>query len=151
MGLTHPLFLWKTDVWEQPVFFYWMILLCIRPIYHCPSCNLCRVGHGLGIDFYHCMKCNCCLGKGLVDHKCLEKALETNCPICCEFLFTSSATVRPLPCGHYMHSACFQVKLQIILYSMLLSLTCKDFWELIHFIQVCLSLIMLSLPGICLQ
>ncbi|KAK4735905.1 hypothetical protein R3W88_010166 [Solanum pinnatisectum] len=79
-----------------------------RPIYHCPSCNLCRVGHGLGIDFYHCMKCNCCLGKGLVDHKCLEKALETNCPICCEFLFTSSATVRPLPCGHYMHSACFQ-------------------------------------------
>lgn len=79
-----------------------------RPVYHCPSCNLCRVGHGLGIDFYHCMKCNCCLGKSLIEHKCLEKALETNCPICCEFLFTSSATVRPLPCGHYMHSACFQ-------------------------------------------
>ncbi|KAF3628022.1 putative HBS1-like protein-like [Capsicum annuum] len=79
-----------------------------RPVYHCPSCNLCRVGHGLGIDFYHCMKCNCCLGKSLMEHKCLEKALETNCPICCEFLFTSSATVRPLPCGHYMHSACFQ-------------------------------------------
>ncbi|VFQ87175.1 unnamed protein product [Cuscuta campestris] len=79
-----------------------------RSVYHCPSCNLCRLGKGLGIDFYHCMKCNCCMGISLVEHKCLEKALETNCPICCEFLFTSSATVRPLPCGHYMHSACFQ-------------------------------------------
>ncbi|KAK4484224.1 hypothetical protein RD792_011447 [Penstemon davidsonii] len=79
-----------------------------REVYHCPFCNLCRVGKGLGIDFFHCMTCNCCLGMKLVDHKCLEKGLETNCPICCDFLFTSSATVRALPCGHYMHSACFQ-------------------------------------------
>ncbi|XP_038724888.1 zinc finger protein BRUTUS-like isoform X1 [Tripterygium wilfordii] len=79
-----------------------------RTIYHCPFCNLCRVGSGLGIDYFHCMTCNCCLGIKLVNHKCLEKGLETNCPICCDFLFTSSATVRALPCGHYMHSACFQ-------------------------------------------
>ncbi|KAJ6672632.1 RING FINGER AND CHY ZINC FINGER DOMAIN-CONTAINING PROTEIN 1 [Salix viminalis] len=79
-----------------------------RSVYHCPFCNLCRVGKGLGIDFFHCMTCNCCLGIKLVNHKCLEKGLETNCPICCDFLFTSSATVRALPCGHYMHSACFQ-------------------------------------------
>lgn len=79
-----------------------------RTVYHCPFCNLCRLGKGLGIDFFHCMKCNCCLSLKLVNHKCLEKSLETNCPICCEFLFTSSATVRALPCGHYMHSACFQ-------------------------------------------
>uniref|UniRef100_A0A7N0RBR3 Zinc finger protein n=1 Tax=Kalanchoe fedtschenkoi TaxID=63787 RepID=A0A7N0RBR3_KALFE len=79
-----------------------------RSIYHCPFCNLCRVGKGLGIDYFHCMTCNCCLGMKLVDHKCLEKSLETNCPICCDFLFTSSAAVRALPCGHYMHSACFQ-------------------------------------------
>ena len=78
-------------------------------MYHCPFCNLCRVGRGLGIDYFHCMTCNCCLGIKLVNHKCLEKGLETNCPICCDFLFTSSATVRALPCGHYMHSACFQV------------------------------------------
>lgn len=57
------------------------------------------------------MKCNCCLALKLVNHKCLEKSLETNCPICCEFLFTSSATVRSLPCGHFMHSACFQVSI----------------------------------------
>ncbi|XP_050237589.1 zinc finger protein BRUTUS [Mercurialis annua] len=79
-----------------------------RTVYHCPFCNLCRVGKGLGIDFFHCMTCNCCLGIKLVNHKCLEKGLETNCPICCDFMFTSSATVRALPCGHYMHSACFQ-------------------------------------------
>ncbi|KAL5539305.1 hypothetical protein UlMin_045416 [Ulmus minor] len=79
-----------------------------RTVYHCPFCNLCRVGQGLGIDYFHCMTCNCCLGIKLVNHKCLEKSLETNCPICCDFLFTSSATVRALPCGHYMHSACFQ-------------------------------------------
>lgn len=79
-----------------------------RTVYHCPFCNLCRLGSGLGIDFFHCMKCNCCLGMKLVDHKCREKGLESNCPICCDFLFTSSAAVRALPCGHFMHSACFQ-------------------------------------------
>ncbi|KAJ9676987.1 hypothetical protein PVL29_022132 [Vitis rotundifolia] len=79
-----------------------------RTVYHCPFCNLCRLGKGLGIDYFHCMTCNCCLGMKLVNHKCLEKGLETNCPICCDFLFTSSAAVRALPCGHFMHSACFQ-------------------------------------------
>ncbi|MBA0750870.1 hypothetical protein Gogos_002252 [Gossypium gossypioides] len=80
-----------------------------RNVYHCPFCNLCRVGKGLGDDFFHCMVCNCCLAKKLVDHKCREKGLEINCPICCDFLFTSSESVRALPCGHFMHSACFQV------------------------------------------
>ncbi|XP_058091485.1 zinc finger protein BRUTUS-like isoform X8 [Magnolia sinica] len=80
-----------------------------RIVYHCPFCNLCRLGNGLGVDFFHCMTCNCCLGMKLVEHNCREKGLETNCPICCDFLFTSSAAVRALPCGHFMHSACFQV------------------------------------------
>ncbi|CAN6451570.1 unnamed protein product [Victoria cruziana] len=79
-----------------------------RTVYHCPFCNLCRLGKGLGVDFFHCMTCNCCLGMQLVEHKCREKGLETNCPICCDFLFTSSASVKALPCGHFMHSACFQ-------------------------------------------
>ncbi|CAM0954074.1 unnamed protein product [Alopecurus aequalis] len=79
-----------------------------RSVYHCPFCNLCRLGEGLGTDFFHCMKCNCCLGMKLKEHKCREKMLEMNCPICCDFLFTSSAAVRGLPCGHFMHSACFQ-------------------------------------------
>ncbi|KXG22488.2 hypothetical protein SORBI_3009G222200 [Sorghum bicolor] len=79
-----------------------------RSVYHCPFCNLCRLGSGLGTDFFHCMKCNCCLGIKMIEHKCREKMLEMNCPICCDFLFTSSAPVKGLPCGHFMHSACFQ-------------------------------------------
>lgn len=79
-----------------------------RAVYHCPFCNLCRVGKGLGTDVFHCMNCNCCLGIKSQDHKCREKGLEINCPICCDFLFTSSATVKALPCGHYMHSDCFR-------------------------------------------
>ncbi|KAM0034139.1 putative transcription factor C2H2 family [Helianthus debilis subsp. tardiflorus] len=79
-----------------------------RTVYHCPFCNLCRLGQGLGIVFFNCMTCNYCLGIKLLDHKCREKGLETNCPICCDFLFTSSAAVKALPCGYFMHSACFQ-------------------------------------------
>ncbi|TVT96758.1 hypothetical protein EJB05_58031, partial [Eragrostis curvula] len=79
-----------------------------RSVYHCPFCNLCRLGNGLGTDFFHCMKCNCCLGMKLMEHKCRENLLEMNCPICCDSIFTSSAAVRGLPCGHFMHSACFQ-------------------------------------------
>ncbi|KAJ1398314.1 Zinc finger, CHY-type [Sesbania bispinosa] len=27
-----------------------------RTVYHCPFCNLCRLGKGLGVDFFHCMQ-----------------------------------------------------------------------------------------------
>ncbi|VAH78910.1 unnamed protein product [Triticum turgidum subsp. durum] len=68
------------------------------------------------------MKCNCCLGMKLTEHKCREKGLETNCPICCDFLFTSSAAVRALPCGHFMHSACSGIHLQSLHLSYLLQI-----------------------------
>lgn len=79
-----------------------------REIYHCPYCNLCRVGKGLGIDYFHCMNCNACMSKSLSVHPCREKCFEDNCPICHEFLFTSSSPVKALSCGHLMHSTCFQ-------------------------------------------
>ncbi|CAN7087226.1 unnamed protein product [Brassica oleracea var. botrytis] len=79
-----------------------------RSIYHCPYCNLCRVGEGLGIDYFHCMKCNACLSCSLKEHVCRENWLEVDCPICCEYIFTSRTVIKPLPCGHLMHSACFQ-------------------------------------------
>ncbi|KAL3640633.1 hypothetical protein CASFOL_015601 [Castilleja foliolosa] len=79
-----------------------------RQIYHCPYCNLCRVGKGLGIDYFHCMKCNACMSKSLFVHVCREKCLEDNCPICHEYIFTSSSPVKALPCGHLMHSYCFK-------------------------------------------
>lgn len=80
-----------------------------RQIYHCPYCNLCRLGKGLGIDYFHCMKCNACMSNSLFIHVCREKCLEDNCPICNEYIFTSNSPVKQLPCGHLMHSSCFQV------------------------------------------
>lgn len=80
-----------------------------RQIYHCPYCNLCRVGKGLGIDYFHCMNCNACMSRSLTEHVCREKCFEDNCPICHEYIFTSTSPVKALPCGHLMHSACFQV------------------------------------------
>ncbi|XP_076943225.1 zinc finger protein BRUTUS-like At1g74770 [Bidens hawaiensis] len=79
-----------------------------RKIYHCPYCNLCRVGKGLGIDYFHCMNCNACMSTSLSVHTCREKCLEDNCPICHEYIFTSKNPVKALPCGHIMHSSCFQ-------------------------------------------
>lgn len=79
-----------------------------RDIYHCPYCNLCRVGKGLGIDYFHCMTCNACMSRSLSVHKCREKCFEDNCPICNEYIFTSSSPVKALACGHLMHSTCFQ-------------------------------------------
>ncbi|CAN4088160.1 unnamed protein product [Withania somnifera] len=79
-----------------------------RQIYHCPFCNLCRLGKGLGVDYFHCMNCNACMSKSLSVHVCRENCLEENCPICHEYIFTSTNPVKALPCGHLMHSVCFQ-------------------------------------------
>lgn len=81
-----------------------------RKIYHCHSCNVCRAGRGLGKDYFHCMKCNQCMSmkyrfKG---HRCVERAMESDCPVCNEFLFTSTKPVKYLSCGHLMHRACFE-------------------------------------------
>ncbi|XP_021761695.1 zinc finger protein BRUTUS-like At1g18910 isoform X1 [Chenopodium quinoa] len=80
-----------------------------REIYHCPYCNLCRLGKGLGIDYFHCMKCNACMNRSLSSsHVCREKCIEDKCPICHEDMFTSSDPVKALACGHLMHSSCFE-------------------------------------------
>lgn len=79
-----------------------------REIYHCPYCNICRVGKGLGIDYFHCMKCNACMSRSLSVHMCREKCFEDKCPICHEDIFTSSIPIKALACGHLMHSTCFQ-------------------------------------------
>ena len=86
-----------------------------REIYHCPYCNLCRVGKGLGLDYFHCMNCNACMSRSLTMHICREKSLEDNCPICHEYIFTSCSPVKALPCGHVMHSTCFQVFLSFFI------------------------------------
>ncbi|KAF8940322.1 hypothetical protein BGZ58_006969 [Dissophora ornata] len=65
-----------------------------KNIYHCEECGICRVGQGPGKDFFHCKKCNVCIHIGIKDsHKCIEGNLERDCPICGEYLFTSTITV----------------------------------------------------------
>ncbi|GAX84312.1 hypothetical protein CEUSTIGMA_g11734.t1 [Chlamydomonas eustigma] len=77
-------------------------------IYHCPFCNICRRGRGLGVDFFHCMDCNACMSLSLFKaHVCRSKAMEADCPVCSECLFDSVHPVKELPCGHLMHSSCF--------------------------------------------
>lgn len=63
-----------------------------RQIYHCPFCNLCRLGQGLGADACHCMRCNCCMHLSVFKgHKCRD---VSTCPVCTEYLFNSSQPYR---------------------------------------------------------
>ncbi|KAK9840584.1 hypothetical protein WJX81_003072 [Elliptochloris bilobata] len=74
-------------------------------IYHCPFCNLCRRGRGLGVDACHCMDCNSCMHLSeFARHKCRDLSA---CPVCTDYLFDSAQPYRELPCGHFMHSHCF--------------------------------------------
>jgi zinc finger-like protein len=86
-------------------------------VYHCPFCNVCRRGKGLGKDFFHCMQCNSCVSLTMGPHVCSSKdgasaggpgAMESDCPVCKDFLFTSDTPVKCLPCGHLMHTRCFE-------------------------------------------
>jgi hypothetical protein len=80
-----------------------------KNIYHCHDCGICRIGKGLGIDYFHCTTCNVCMAIGLKGkHKCIERNLESDCPICGEYMFTSTSTVIFMPCGHCMHQKCQQ-------------------------------------------
>ncbi|KAJ3154547.1 hypothetical protein HDU86_004676 [Geranomyces michiganensis] len=85
-----------------------------KHIYHCKDCGICRIGRGLGVDYFHCDKCNACMAIGLDrgNHKCIERNLECDCPICGEYMFTSTSTVIFMPCGHCIHYSCHQTYIQ---------------------------------------
>lgn len=79
-----------------------------KPIYHCEKCGICRVGHGIGIDVFHCDTCAICLNLSVQDnHRCIEQAARSNCPICLEDLFLSPKPTVFMPCGHPIHRECF--------------------------------------------
>lgn len=79
-----------------------------KTIYHCPYCNLCRKGKGLGIDYRHCMRCNACVDIHEYDtHVCVSQRLQGNCPICNESMFESTEPLRGMKCGHVMHLPCY--------------------------------------------
>ncbi|KAH3676045.1 hypothetical protein WICMUC_002341 [Wickerhamomyces mucosus] len=80
-----------------------------KDIYHCDDCGICRLGLGLGQDFFHCKGCNACLSIELQnDHKCIERSIEADCPICSEFMFTSTKPVVFMSCGHSIHQHCYE-------------------------------------------
>jgi len=78
-----------------------------KNIFHCPFCNVCRIGKGLGIDYRHCMRCNACVSLTDDNHRCIPQKLQSVCPICHESMSESTEPLRGLKCGHAMHLSCF--------------------------------------------
>jgi len=86
-----------------------------KEVFHCDKCGICRVG---GRDnFFHCDTCGGCYALK-ANHKCIENAMTTNCPICLEDIFQSVKTITPLPCGHMIHSACWKAMSSINWFSL---------------------------------
>lgn len=42
------------------------------------------------------------------NHKCIERAVDSDCPICNEYLFNSPKSVMFMQCGHSIHLVCFE-------------------------------------------
>lgn len=75
--------------------------------YHCDGCGICRIGPKE--QFEHCAKCNLCLPLSFRgNHKCIENVSRQDCPICLEDIHTSRVGARVLPCGHLLHSPCYE-------------------------------------------
>ncbi|KAF9878512.1 chy and ring finger domain-containing protein [Colletotrichum karsti] len=84
-----------------------------KGIYHCDECGICRKGRGIGKDFFHCKKCCACISVSIQhSHKCIERSTDCDCPICGDYLFTSPKPVVFMPCGHSIHSRCYDEHLQ---------------------------------------
>ncbi|GAM82903.1 hypothetical protein ANO11243_008890 [Dothideomycetidae sp. 11243] len=80
-----------------------------KRIYHCDDCGICRRGEGLGKDFVHCKRCDVCISISTSStHPCIERATDCDCPLCLDYLFSSSTPVVSLLCGHYMHASCYK-------------------------------------------
>lgn len=80
-----------------------------RPTYHCNDCGICRRGLGLGKDYFHCKTCGVCKSIAVeTSHKCIERVTDCDCPICGEYMFTSTRKVIYIDsCGHSIHEDCY--------------------------------------------
>mmetsp|Transcript_34838 Transcript_34838/g.58975 ORF Transcript_34838/g.58975 Transcript_34838/m.58975 type:complete len:403 (-) Transcript_34838:198-1406(-) len=78
-----------------------------RDIYHCIHCGICR--RGKQEDFFHCKQCGTCVNKDIqAEHKCFSGSMDSNCPACGEYMFTSTKPVMFMPCGHCIHTKCYR-------------------------------------------
>jgi hypothetical protein len=104
------------------------------PAYHCPYCDTCKPGQGLGIDAFHCFRCHQCIRapKGRACsrdppfvHVCPADAnpapyevspkvvgdeparkVSEACARCGRCVFASLELLDALPCGHVVHARC---------------------------------------------
>ena len=99
---------------QQAAFYYCAVCKLwnndpLKSIYHCDDCGICRLGEGLGKDFFHCKKCVACMSIQVEEsHRCIEDSTKCDCPICGEYMFTSSTSVVFMKCGHSIHETCFK-------------------------------------------
>mmetsp|Transcript_25273 Transcript_25273/g.49446 ORF Transcript_25273/g.49446 Transcript_25273/m.49446 type:complete len:150 (-) Transcript_25273:199-648(-) len=42
------------------------------------------------------------------EHKCFRGSMDADCPVCGEYMFTSTRPVRFMQCGHCIHSQCYE-------------------------------------------
>jgi len=77
-----------------------------KQTFHCDRCGICRVGGRE--NFFHCDTCGSCYPVSIRDtHKCIERAMHQDCPVCLENLFNSTRVVTILRnCGHTIHQEC---------------------------------------------
>jgi hypothetical protein len=58
-------------------------------------------------------RCNVCITIArATSHRCHPDAMDNDCPICGEYLFTSSTAVVSMPCGHYLHKDCYNLYME---------------------------------------
>lgn len=64
--------------------------------------GICR--RGVRSEYFHCKRCKACYAASQEKtHTCTENVLDSDCPICFEFLFSSTTPVHFLRCGHPIH------------------------------------------------
>lgn len=73
-------------------------------VYHCDDCGMCR--RGRAGDYEHCHTCAVCISRNNGGHQCVERSLESNCPICMEYMKTSTKMIVFMCCGHGIHDEC---------------------------------------------
>ena len=95
-----------------------------KKIYHCEGCTICRIGPRE--NYFHCDTCCACYPVSLRDnHRCISGAMQNNCPICLEDMFTSRRPVVILKCGHNIHAHCQRVMNQMDLLQSIRCPTCS--------------------------
>ena len=76
------------------------------------TCSICFEDSDVGVEcserHFHCETCQACYTlDSKASHKCVERALESDCPVCMQYLFTSS---EALFVGPQVQRAHFQLR-----------------------------------------